>query len=221
VILGESMYLDSEVIDIALRTIYISGSATLLASLWSIPISYTMAMRKPRSSVEAILEALVGLPTVLLGLLLYYLFNSSGPLGFLQLLYTPTAMIIGEAILITPILISVSYRYTKTYSKQISELAISLGATRIQTQVLIIRETSAGLTASIIMGFSRAMGELGIALMVGGNLKDYTRVMTTAIAFDVSRGEFERGLVLGLLLLLIMILIAIAIKSLGVVGARG
>ncbi len=208
------MYID-EIIDIALRSIYISGTATLIAAMWSIPISYAMAVRKARSFIEAVVEALVGMPTVLLGLLLYYLFTSTGPLGFLHLLYTPTAMIIGEAILITPILISTSYRSSRIYSRQLLELASSLGATKMQTAAMILRETWAEVVASTIMGFSRAIGELGIAIMIGGNIAGYTRVMTTAIALDVSRGEFERGVALGLVLLTIMILIAIAIKRLG------
>jgi len=203
-----------DIAGIAIRSIVISGSATLLASLWSIPISYIIAIRGVRKSIEAAIEAMVGMPTVLLGLLLYYLFTSSGPLGFLGLLYTPIAIIIGEAILITPLLIAVIYRASRDIIVSRLELAISLGASRIQTISMLARETSSGVIAAIIMGFSRALGELGIALMVGGNIKDYTRVMTTAIALDIIRGDFEKALALGLILLLIIVSIMIAIKRL-------
>jgi tungstate transport system permease protein len=203
-----------DIAGIAIRSIVISGSATRLASLWSIPISYIIAIRGVRKSIEAVIEAMVGMPTVLLGLLLYYLFTSSGPLGFLGLLYTPIAIIIGEAILITPLLIAVIYRASRDIIVSRLELAISLGASRIQTISMLARETSSGVIAAIIMGFSRALGELGIALMVGGNIKDYTRVMTTAIALDIIRGDFEKALALGLILLLIIVSIMIAIKRL-------
>jgi len=203
-----------DIAGIAIRSIVISGSATLLASLWSIPISYIIAIRGVRKSIEAAIEAMVGMPTVLLGLLLYYLFTSSGPLGFLGLLYTPIAIIIGEAILITPLLIAVIYRASRDIIVSRLELAISLGASRIQTISMLAGETSSGVIAAIIMGFSRALGELGIALMVGGNIKDYTRVMTTAIALDIIRGDFEKALALGLILLLIIVSIMIAIKRL-------
>jgi tungstate transport system permease protein len=203
-----------DIAGIAIRSIVISGSATLLASLWSIPISYIIAIRGVRKIIEAVIEAMVGMPTVLLGLLLYYLFTSSGPLGFLGLLYTPIAIIIGEAILITPLLIAVIYRASRDIIVSRLELAISLGASRIQPISMLARETSSGVIAAIIMGFSRALGELGIALMVGGNIKDYTRVMTTAIALDIIRGDFEKAIALGLILLLIIVSIMIAIKRL-------
>lgn len=207
--------LDNEILDTILRSIYVSGSATLLASTWSIPLSYVMALSRRVEITASVIESLVGMPTVLLGLLLYFLFSSSGPLGFLQLLYTPTAMIIGEAILITPLIISTTFRLFRQTYNVYGEVARSLGATQVQVMNVVLRESFLGILASIIMGFSRAIGELGIALMVGGNIKGFTRVMTTAIALGVSRGEFESSVVLGFILLLIMIVIAILLKILG------
>ncbi|MEZ0290170.1 MAG: ABC transporter permease [Sulfolobales archaeon] len=209
------MMLDNEILDTILRSIYVSGSATLLASTWSIPLSYVMALSRRVEITASVIESLVGMPTVLLGLLLYFLFSSSGPLGFLQLLYTPTAMIIGEAILITPLIISTTFRLFRQTYNVYGEVARSLGATQVQVMNVVLRESFLGILASIIMGFSRAIGELGIALMVGGNIKGFTRVMTTAIALGVSRGEFESSVVLGFILLLIMIVIAILLKILG------
>lgn len=209
----DSIY--SDVADIAIRSIAISGSATILSTTWSLPASYHLAVRGAGRWVEAIMESLVGIPTVLLGLLLYFLFSASGPLGSLGLLYTPTAIIIGEAILITPLLIAVTYRSMRPVVRDKAELAISLGASRSQMLAIILRETWSGVIASTIMGFSRALGELGIAMMVGGNIAGYTRVMTTAIALGVSRGEFEEALALGLILLAIMVASSIAIKLVG------
>ncbi len=206
--------MSGEVIDTVLRSLYVSGVATMLSLTWSVPASYILALRQRTGLVEALLETLVGMPTVLLGLLLYFLFSSSGPLAPLRLLYTPQAMIVGEAILVTPLIISTSHRLLRNAITTYSELALSLGAGRDQAMTLILRETSPGIIASAVMGFSRAVGELGIAMMVGGNISGYTRVATTAIALGVSRGEFEEALVLGLMLLAIMLVVAVALKSL-------
>ncbi|MEM2021327.1 MAG: ABC transporter permease [Zestosphaera sp.] len=206
--------LSSEVIDTVLRSLYVSGAATILSLTWSIPASYILALKQRTGLVEALLETLVGMPTVLLGLLLYFLFSSSGPLAPLRLLYTPQAMIVGEAILVTPLIISTSHRLLRNAVTTYSELALSLGASRGQAMTLILRETSPGIIASAVMGFSRAVGELGIAMMVGGNISGYTRVATTAIALGVSRGEFEEAATLGLILLAIMLVVALALKSL-------
>ncbi len=207
--------MDQEIIDIALRSIMISGFATVFASLWSIPLSYLLA-NKPRlaKTIIPFFEALVGIPTVLVGLLLYMVLSSRGPLGFLGILYTPKAIIIGQAILITPLITSISYRVLRQSSEVFGELALSLGASREQAMIIVLRESMPGIMTSIIMGFSRAIGELGVALMVGGNIKGYTRVLTTAIALEVSRGEFENAILLGLLLVLVMVLISASLRVL-------
>lgn len=207
--------IDHEILDIVLRSIYVSGLATLAALSWSIPVAYILASRRGAEVVASVVEAMVGIPTVVLGLLLYFLFSHSGPLGFLGLLYTPQAMVIGESVLVTPLIVSTSFRVLRASLSTYGEFAASMGATRLQTLYLVMRESYTALLASGIMGFSRAIGELGIAMMVGGNIAGYTRVMTTAIALGVSKGEFETSLVLGLVLVLIMVLIAVALKVLG------
>jgi tungstate transport system permease protein len=192
----------------------VSGTATLLASVWSIPTSYVLTLKRRVGVVEAVIESLVGIPTVLLGLLLYILLSSSGPLAPLgiKLLYTPQAIILGESILVTPLMISTSYRVLKNSVVMYSELALSLGASKTQVMTLVIKESLPGVVASIIMSFSRALGELGIAMMVGGNISGYTRVMTTAIALGVARGEFEEAIALGLVLMAIMVVISVTLK---------
>lgn len=206
--------ISDETLATILRSIYVSGTATLLASVWSLPTSYFLTLKRRVGIVEAVVESLVGIPTVLLGLLLYILLSSSGPLAPLgiKLLYTPQAIILGESILVTPLMISTSYRVLKNSVVMYSELALSLGASKTQVMTLVIKESLPGVVASIIMSFSRALGELGIAMMVGGNISGYTRVMTTAIALGVVRGEFEEAIALGLVLMAIMVVISVTLK---------
>lgn len=212
--------MDYELLDVILRSLWVSGAATLLALSWSVPAALAMAARRGSEAAATIAEALVGVPTVVLGLLFYFLLSSSGPLGFLGLLYTPLAMVIGEAALVTPLLVSTSYRVLRRALEEYGELALALGATRLQAVGLALRESARGVAASAVMGFSRAVGELGVALMLGGNIRGYTRVMTTAIALGVSRGEFEESLALGLALVAIMVAASAALKALGAEALR-
>ncbi|MEM4501411.1 MAG: ABC transporter permease, partial [Thermofilaceae archaeon] len=142
----------SEILDVSLRSIYVSGFATLLSASWSIPTAYLLSLRRRVGVLEALIESLVGMPTVLLGLLLFLLLSSSGPLGFLKLLYTPQAIIIGQAILITPLIISTCYRALRGVATSYLELALSLGAGRSQAVMLVLRESAPGVAASTIMG---------------------------------------------------------------------
>ncbi len=197
--------------DIVLRSVYISATATALAVLWSIPLSYMIAKRRLHG-VASIFEALVGVPTVLIGLVVYMLFSRSGPLGFLDLLYTPTAIILGESLLVTPLIVGTSYRILSSSIEKYGELALSLGATHTGAMLLSLEHSIPGLVSSIIMAFSRAIGELGIALIVGGNIQGYTRTITTAIALEVSMGRFEMALQLGLVLVVLTIGMALAAR---------
>ena len=202
-----------EVAEVALRSLYISGTATLLATAWSIPLAYLMASRPRLRVLASPLEALVGVPTVLVGLLLYMLLSKRGPLGVLGLLYTPYAIIVGEAILITPLVTSVAYRVLREAVEKYGELALSLGASESQAMATALSQGAPGLVAAVIMGFSRAIGELGVALMVGGNIKGYTRTLTTAIALEVAKGEFEEAVAMGLVLVAIVVAVSIAVRA--------
>lgn len=205
----------SEIVDITLRSLWISGSATLLASSWSILFAYYLSKNPSVARfIVSVLEGLVGVPTVLIGLLLYMLLSSRGPLGVLGLLYTPYSIIIGQAILITPLITSISYRVLSKSWSDYGELALTLGASEKQAISLVLRESLPGVIAAIVMGFSRASGELGIALMVGGNIRGYTRVLTTAIALEVSRGEFETALILGGILVVIVVIVSLSLRIL-------
>ncbi len=209
------MFLMETIPLIILRTLWISGTAVTLSLLWSLPLAYLLS-RKPGLAkiMVPVFDALIGVPTVLIGLVLYMLFSSRGLLGFLGLLYTPYAIIIGEAILVTPLITSTTYHVLNNVINTYGELALTLGATDKQAMMVALREGLPGVLASTAMAFSRASGELGIALMVGGNIKGYTRVMTTAIALEVSRGEFESAVMLGVVLVVIVVSTSIAIRFL-------
>ncbi|OYT46454.1 MAG: ABC transporter substrate-binding protein [Desulfurococcales archaeon ex4484_42] len=192
----------NEIIEITLRSIYVSGLATLLSLSISIPSAYYLSRNSGIARVVIpVFEALIGVPTVFIGLTLYMLLSTRGPLGFLKLLYTPYAIIIGESILVFPLITAVIYRVMHITWVTYGELAITLGANERQTLMLIAKQALPGIIAASIMGFSRAIGELGIALLVGGNIRGYTRVLTTAIALEVSKGSFEVALTLGLILI--------------------
>ena len=206
--------MNTEVYNIALRSFSISLSATLLSLTWSIPLSIKIAAMKHRvrDIIIGAFNALLGFPTVLVGLLLYLVFSCSGPLGFLGLLYTPQVIIIGQAILITPLLVSLMYEVFVKALNEYWELALSLGATKGQAYKLIVREVSGDVLVASLIGFSRAIGELGVALMVGGNIKGYTRVFTTAIALEVEKGEFDVAIVLGVLLFIVVLSIILSVR---------
>jgi len=212
------MSLVIEVFEIVLRSIIISGTATLLAVLWSIPVSLTLLISESKTSgvLQDLFNSLVSVPTVLLGLLLYMALSRSGPLGFTGILYTPLAISIGEALLITPLMISVTTTSLKKIKDRVWETAMALGATKFQASQVLLREGLPQVVRSILIGFNRAIGELGIALMVGGNIRGYTRVMTTAIALEVIKGDFELAINLGMVFLLITASLTILVGVLGV-----
>ena len=192
---------------VTIRSLAISGAATLLASAWSVPIAVLAGRPGSRvgGTLVMLMESLVGVPTVLIGLLLYLLLSRSGPLGFLGLLYTPAAISIGEAILITPLIIAGASRAVGAAGRGVWLLAETLGAPPTRSVALVIRETLPLIAGAIAMGFSRAIGEIGIALIVGGSIKGYTRTLTTSIALATSMGQYGTAIKLGAILALLSI----------------
>ena len=180
---------DPIVFGITLRSLYISGTATIISLLWGIPIALFLGLRDFRGKflVKGIFNALIGIPTVALGLILFLFFSRSGPLGFLRLLYTPTAIIIGEAILVTPIVVSFSANALEAVDTQIMDLAKTLGASEDQAFFAVFKEALGGILLAMVASFNRAFAELGVAQMVGGNLDGFTNVLTTTIATDIVR----------------------------------
>ena len=190
---------------VALRSLWISGTATLLASSWSVPLALVLSSSSRGRRALALLEALVGVPTVLVGLLVYLLLSRSGPLGFLGLLYTPTAIILGESILVTPLIVAYAARSIAPSAAGIRLLAQTLGAGRGDTLALIAWESLPAITGAVVTGFSRAIGEVGVALVAGGSIKGYTRTLTTSIALATSMGMYGEAIRLGLVLTLLSI----------------
>jgi len=215
----EGLY--QEVLAITLRTLWISGTATILAISWSIPLSLILISSKNRISIfiQDFFNALISLPTVVLGLALYLILSKSGPLGFLGLLYTPLAISIGQSILITPILVSMITSSFQKLRDEVWETAITLGASEFQASIALLREGTLLLIRAILAGFNRAVGELGVALIVGGNIKGFTRVLTTTIALELTKGNFELAIYLGIVLLTLSTIVTVAIRSLGIRGA--
>ncbi|MEM0500517.1 MAG: ABC transporter permease [Candidatus Korarchaeota archaeon] len=207
-------------LDITLRSIAISFSAVLLAVLWSIPLS--LAISRSRTKVSAVIvsifTSLVGIPTVLIGLVLSTLLSSTGLLGFLNLLYTPYAIIIGQALLITPWLVSLSYDVFFNARNTYWELVISIGADYRTADLIMLRETLPEILVILLLVFSRAIGELGIALIVGGDIEGRTRVLTTAIAAAISKGDFTSAFYLGGILVLVLVSISLMVRLLKVSG---
>ena len=157
--------------------------------------------------IQHILNTLMAMPTVVIGLLLYGLFSRLGPLGHLELLYTPSAIIIAQALLIFPIMTNLTITAVNSADKRLVPTLVSLGAKPLSLTIQVAKQTRFAILAAIITGFGRAIGEVGAAMMLGGNIEGFTRTMTTAIALETSKGEFETGLALGILLLIIAFLV--------------
>lgn len=201
--------LNPEVIEITIRSLYISISATLIASLIAIPIGgmiYYYEFKGKRTVINLI-QTLYSVPTVLVGLFLFLLISQQGPLGFLGLLFTPTGMIIGQTLLIMPILIGFTITALIGVSSQIKELAISLGASASQVITTIIKEARYAIMGAVILGFGRAISEVGVAILIGGNIRGFTRVFTTTISLETSKGNIELSIALGFILLSIALII--------------
>ncbi len=190
--------------DIAIRSIYISGLATVLAVSWGIPLAMLISFREftGKNVIKGVFNIGLGLPTVTLGLLLYLLFSRSGPLGIFGLLYSPSGIIMGQAILITPIMVSISVSALEAVNPDIRELAKTLGASDIQASVAALKEGVKGVSLAVAGSFNRAVSELGIALMIGGNIRGLTRVLTTTIALESSRGEVALSIAIAIILIL-------------------
>jgi tungstate transport system permease protein len=200
---------DPTIYGIVSRSLFFSGTAIILAILWGTPLSMLIAMKEFRGKtiIKTFFNTLIGLPTVVLGLILFLSFSRGGPLGFLGLLYTPGAIMIGQAILITPILVSIGVSAIESVDPDIMNLAQTLGASESQSQIAVLKEAINGILLSYLGSFNRAIGELGVVLMVGGNIEGgglQTAVMTTSIARDVQISEFGLAIALGILLVLIL-----------------
>ena len=193
----------------------ISLMAVIIASIIAIPLGIFVALKlfPGRNFLLSILNTLMALPTVIVGLLLYGLLNRQGLLGEFGLLYTPAAMVIGQSILIIPIIWNLSIAAVKGADPRLRITCLSLGASLFQKGMIYINEVRFALIAAIVAGFGRAIGEVGVAMMLGGNIEGFTRTMTTAIALETSKGDFEFALALGFMLLLVAFMVNIVLQQ--------
>jgi tungstate transport system permease protein len=195
--------LDAEVLRTVLLSLRISLTATILASLIGIPLGFLIGSHEfPfKRPVITLFNTLLSIPTVVVGLFLYSLLSKRGPLGLLDLLFTPSAMVIGQFFLATPIIVALGISAIQMADPRVKWTAMTLGASQVRTALAVISEARFALIGAVTAGFGRVIAEVGTAMMVGGNIKGYTRVMTTAIALETSKGEFAFALALGFILL--------------------
>ncbi len=205
--------LNPEVVEITSRSLFVSLSAVLLASLINIPLGSVIYLYKfrGRSVVINIVQTLYSIPTVTVGLFVFILLSRSGPLGSLDLLFTPYGMIIGQSVLISPVITGLSISALSGVSDEVRDTAISLGAGRVQTILTLLEEARGAVLAAVLLAFGRALSEVGVAMMIGGNIRGYTRVLTTAIALETSMGNIELSIALGIILLSISLAINMVI----------
>ena len=208
--------LDSDLVEITLRSLHVSLSALLIASFIALPFGAWLAIRRfrYRRTAIAVLNALMGLPPVVVGLIVYLLLSRSDPFGVLGLLFTPTAMIIAQVIIITPLIASITHQAMRELWAEYHDLLISLNTTKRQRIAALIWDGRRALLTAALAGFGRAIGEVGAIMIVGGNIDHATRVLTTAIALGTGKGDFALALGLGFVLIALALAVNILIHSL-------
>jgi tungstate transport system permease protein len=195
--------LDPDLRDAAWRTLWVSGTATLISLLLGAPAGVALALSRfrGRTVAVALLNTGMGLPPVVVGLFVMILLWRSGPLGSLGLLYTPAAMVLAQTLIALPLVAGVSLAAVQALPARLRLQVEALGATRLQTAWLLGREARLPLLAAVMAGFGAVVSEVGASLMVGGNLRGSTRVLTTAIVLEAGKGNFAGAIALGLILL--------------------
>jgi tungstate transport system permease protein len=200
---------DREVYFIAWTSLRISLVSVVVASALSLPLGFLIGLKsfRGKKGVIAFLNALMALPTVVVGLLVYSFISRAGPLGSLGLLFSPAAIHIGQVILCFPLVTSLVYSALSRLDRRLPETLITMGARPAEVFRMTIREGRIAILSAVLSGFGRVVGEVGVAMMLGGNIRWYTRTLTTAIALETSKGEFELGLALGIILMAIAFLV--------------
>ncbi len=214
--------LDRELLNIIFLSLKVSGIALLIAAITGLPIGALVGLKRYplRGITISLMNTFMGLPPVVVGLFLYLILSRSGPLGFMGLLYTPSAMVIAQTILAFPIVASLSHSAIVNVDPVIKQASMTLGATPFQTTLNIMREARYGIMSGIIAALGRVMAEVGAILIVGGNIAGYTRVMTTTIALETDKGNFELAIALGIILLMLSLVINMALHLVQKKGMR-
>ncbi len=213
---------DPDLLEIILLSLKVSLTAVVIACLIGLPLGTAVAMgRFPgRTGVIILLNALMGLPPVVVGLLIYLLLSNAGPLGWMQLLYTPTAMIIAQAVLITPIVAALSREILEQLNNEYAEQFHSLSVPGTTAAGALLWDARYSLLTVALAGFGRAVAEVGAVIIVGGNIDHLTRVMTTAIALETSKGDLALALGLGIVLITIALSVNAAVMTLRLTATR-
>ncbi len=194
-----------DIFQITLLSLYVSGSSTLVATAIAVPIGITLGLREVGSQrlLKNILFTLYGLPPVLAGLLVFLLLSRGGPLGFLGLLYTPIGMVIAQVVVVTPIILGVTMSVVASVERRVKETAFVLGADRRQLRLTVVREAASGVLTAVMVGFGRAISEVGAVFIVGGHIEGQTQVLTTTIITDVQQAAYAQAVTLGAILLIV------------------
>ena len=201
--------LDPEVIEVVTTSLKISISSTFIASIISIPLAILIARNKFKTKkfINIILNTMLSLPTVVIGIFVYSIISRRGVLGELDLLFTPVGIIIGQVILIIPLITALIRNVIFSMDEKLYKTATSMGASRRQKFKLLISEARYGIIGALIAGFGRVLGEIGVSMMLGGNIKGVTRTITTAMSLETNKGRFAFALALGIILLSLSFLI--------------
>jgi tungstate transport system permease protein len=202
---------DPEVMSITGLSLRIALTSVVVSMIIGLPLASLIHFHNFRGKriLISLIQTFYSIPTVTVGLLVFVLFSRSGPLGGLDLLFTPTVMVIGQIILVMPIMLGMTVSALSGVDKNIMDTARSMGASSWQTMLLIIKEARFAVIAAVVLAFGRAISEVGLAMMVGGNIKGFTRVLTTAISLETSKGDIELSLALGIILIFIALVINI------------
>ncbi|SHJ63159.1 ABC transporter permease [Paramaledivibacter caminithermalis] len=199
------IFFDKEVYSIIFLSIFISLTSTLISSFIGIPLGFLIGLKKFRFKriVARLLYTFMSLPPVVVGLVVAIIISRRGPLGHLRLLFTPAAMIIAQTLLVTPIITGIIFNNSKEQGHQIKQICKTLGGNRWDTLILLIKEMRINILIAVVTGFGRAISEVGAVMIVGGNIKGHTRVMTSFIAMNHSMGNYSTSIAMGLVLLII------------------
>ena len=214
--LGLLVSFNSEIYGIMFLSLYVSGTATMIASAMGVPLGSLISLKRFRGKefVKTITYTLMGLPPVVAGLFIFLLLVRVGPLGVLGLLYTPTAMIIAQITIATPVITGVTISAVSTVPKEVRETAMSLGATDWQSTFTILNEARIGIITAIITGFGSCISEVGAVMIVGGNIRYETRVLTTSIMLSTGMGDYGYAMALGIILLALAFLVNVPLVRL-------
>lgn len=198
-----------DVVDAVRTSLSVSAGATVFAALFGVPVGLAVGLTDSRLKGFAVtaLNTLMAVPTVVVGLLVYGFLSRQGPLGALGLLFTPTAIVIGGTLLASPIVANYTLASVRGADPRILPTAFTLGSGPFRAAATLVAEIRFGVFAAVIAGFGRVVAEVGVAMMLGGNIRGYTRTMTTAIALETSKGEFSFGMALGIVLMTVALIV--------------